>query len=589
MFIIKFKIMNIELSVSNDFLIQRIQVMVSDNKSKEKPKKPYMSKLNFYLKSITIEELIDYIENGYTFSHLFTFPGDKLPIAQKINNEYESNYEGTQIFAIDVDGALHEKEYYFERMTYKSSVMYNTFGDKKEKINKDTGEITYPNKFRCLYFVDTTYQGVDIYHDIYNVLVNQFIKDFNEIPDRSMYNPAQCFHGTIHKDTIVNPVIYSPTDIEDYDNEDIEDNFAYEWLCGRNFNMQILYYNKTERLISKLEKEYEENVKKHNPILLELLKQMEIRNDMYTEEEQIILDQLIDSDKIFIPFFKDFDFWKSFFASNDSVNKNYLVMSYKSIPRFIYDYKDKYPVVKETYVDYNKKRGYGHLTKDYKAIKSYFEYGKKKTYADGTKRRIRIFNTGLKAKEINPNISLEQMVITLLNFFYKNIINNGNKITKYEILKKALQAIIKPVEDISMFNENKQKNKVDIDWCKENDTTPSKHKNKIRGFENQDKVLPYFDINLSFNEILERMESDGISFTLKTLKKHIKNIIKEMVKEEYLNLIEEEIENKTNEIYNRMKKPVGRKKKDIKINGGSSKHSPSFSSNRNELPPFINK
>lgn len=548
----------IKQNLDLNFLNQTLTVMVSKEAYDHKPsRKNEIPKIDFKIKNLTIKDYITSIMQGHTCAHIFQhYDNGILPIKYKLL----STYRGTNAIVLDMDYMKHDMGYYNRVLTYKPTFMYYTFSHNEEEFNDNTKETIIPIKIRAVYVCDKEVWGAENYYKLYNIIANKFHEDTNEEVDNHMKSPAQCYHGTNgikHQDVIINNIIYSPININDKDVFDFvypddEDDFLFEITNGKSgYNGIIsknIYYE--GEIVSNEIYNY-----KLNTILISnntISKSVKYNPSNLTS---FLKKQLKANDHKYIPLFKDYGFWSFYFSNVRITNNMFLdVNDEKSVGCFMSHFYDKYPIVIESIVDYpeiekDKAMGFVRLDENYKKIKIEFfkrKVGDKtisevKKYADKSGRRNRLYNIGKQAKEINPEISLEQMVTTLVYFFSRIIINDGNEITKYIILQKAIEAYQTEITQTN-FEKNTKKFETIKKWCIKNNTTKQIHKCVVAKYLRDEKIGELFDLNLSFAENHKILCENGINYSLRKVRSFAK-------------------EHFTDDEYNKMKSLAGRKPK----------------------------
>ena len=508
--------------------------------------KTFVSKNNFYSKpkgypdfkfhevNISIEEYADKIVNGYAFCHLFYCPnGNYLENTEKKGE----NYVGANVIVFDLDDSPFDKEYYQENLTLKPSIIYNTFTHNVISKDKKTGVERQMKKIRFVYILDRVVYGEENYKALYDNLKSSIKNDIGEIEtDNHQKNPIQFYYGTSHKDIIVTNILYSPININKY-KRDISN------VTLDNYGDIFIYDDEEEDFLFEIEmKKYKSNnnlsgIKYKNIFFEEKLNHsyeyinkntITLTNDTinFANSSNKNIRTLIDKKySQYKDLFIDMNFWEYFFVGITNNDKNYFlnINSMYSICNFIQYFENEYPIITNT-GEVNDE-GYTEFDENSKIIKIYYDGKKPRKYHPGEGRRNKLYSLGVQIKEIKPTVSLEQMVLSLVYYFDKMMINTpeGRRITKQIILQKAIEAYIQENYE-GNFQKNTRKFKVDKTFCIQNNLKPKSYKNVVVKKLNDKKIGELFDFNLSYEENHKILNDNGVKCSIKRIKKFVKEL-----------------------------------------------------------------
>lgn len=510
----------------------KIKTFISENNFYSKPKG--YPDFKFHEVNISIEEYADKIVNGYAFCHLFNCPnGNYLENTEKKGE----NYVGANVIVFDLDDSPYDKEYYQENLTLKPSIIYNTFTHNVISKDKKTGVERQMKKIRFVYILDRVVYGEENYKALYDYLKSSIENDIPKIEiDSHQRNPTQFYYGTSHKDIIITNTIYSPIDINKY-KIDISN------ITLDNYGDIFIYDDEEEDFLFEIEmKKYKSNnnlsgIKYKNIFFEEKLNHsyeyinkntITLTNDTinFANSSNKNIRTLIDKKySQYKDLFIDMNFWDYFFVGIMNNDNSYFlnINNMYSICNFIQFFENEYPIITNT-GEVNDE-GYTEFDENSKIIKIYYDGKKPRKYHPGEGRRNKLYSLGVQIKEIKPTVSLEQMVLSLVYYFDKMMINTpeGRRITKQIILQKAIEAY-KQENYEGNFQKNTRKFKVDKTFCIQNDLKPKSYKNVVVKKLNDKKIGELFDFNLSYEENHKILNDNGVKCSIKRIKKFIKEL-----------------------------------------------------------------
>lgn len=186
--------------------------------------------LRFKQTTLTTDELIEYVSNGYAFCAVFnTNNGKKIWFDTEkgrrcINPLYKDGYMnigvkkdeyfiGSQTVCIDIDNTKYASpKSYIKKLTFKPTFSYTSFSDNPSK-----------RKFRLVYVMDGLL-GMNEFRQVATVLHKQAEQDTNEdIKDFCGTRVSQYMNGTTRKAEITKSYnIYSIQDFQDLFESDLD-------------------------------------------------------------------------------------------------------------------------------------------------------------------------------------------------------------------------------------------------------------------------------------------------------------------------------------------------------------------------------
>lgn len=171
-----------------------MQITLSTTGSQKKPK---LNNLIFHTVDIKLEELKDKLEQGYTFSGLYSHNGEWKNTGKGV---LKNHYIGSYTVNIDLDDQEIPMEEKLEQITLLPTLAYKTF-------NNDDYKGKY--RYRFIYVFDNIILGELNYEKIFNEIC--CINHFNY--DRNAKVGYKLFHGT-DKEVLITGKTYKPSNFK---------------------------------------------------------------------------------------------------------------------------------------------------------------------------------------------------------------------------------------------------------------------------------------------------------------------------------------------------------------------------------------
>ncbi|WP_045166500.1 hypothetical protein [Prevotella intermedia] len=172
---------------------------------RENRKKYGTESLRFREQTVTVDEIVDLIGDGYAFCATFDTnngelmwkkqdDGSKKCICPVLKDGYMSMtvkrdefFKGSQIVSIDIDDTQYTNvEDFIEQLTYIPTFAYTSYSDSPEK-----------RKFRLCYVLDSPLNSIEEYKEVANTIHYTAEQDTNEpILDKCGKKASQYFNGT---------------------------------------------------------------------------------------------------------------------------------------------------------------------------------------------------------------------------------------------------------------------------------------------------------------------------------------------------------------------------------------------------------
>lgn len=171
-----------------------MQITLSTTGSQTKPK---LNNLIFHTVDIKLEELKEKLEQGYTFSGIYSHNGEWKNTGKGI---LKNHYIGSYTVNIDLDSQEIPMEEKLEQITLLPTIAYKTFNNEDYK-----GKYRY----RFIYVFDNIILGESNYEKIFNEIC--CINHFNY--DRNAKVGYKLFHGT-DKEVLITGKTYKPSNFK---------------------------------------------------------------------------------------------------------------------------------------------------------------------------------------------------------------------------------------------------------------------------------------------------------------------------------------------------------------------------------------
>lgn len=195
--------------------------------------------------------------------------------------------------------------------------------------------------------------------------------------------------------------------------------------------------------------------------------------------------------------------------------KDYENLSFQD---FIKKYYTVYPNIEHTPIEMNEDEPIVCYPTDYTEIQrpSNFKNGETYKFADGEKRRRKLYINGVVRRKINPDITFENLIYNLvyeLEYYY---INNGNKITKKDIIEIATNVMKADLDKFKDLGKPKHKFFVNPLYCEKYDISKKEVMGKLRN--KKQYIGEFYDISKTDEDNIEIMKEYGLTISLRTLK-----------------------------------------------------------------------
>lgn len=204
------------------------------------------------------------------------------------------------------------------------------------------------------------------------------------------------------------------------------------------------------------------------------------------------------------------------YSLSDTFQRDYENMSFQD---FLFKYRTNYDNIERTPIELKEDEPIVYYPSDYCEIRRPWKKinGETLKIKDGERRRRKLFLNGIIRRKINPSITFENLLYNLVYEFEYYYLNNGNKITKKDILTIAENAM---KSDIELYNDlGKAKNKffVNPKYCNKYGVTP---KQVIGSLRNKKQFIgEFYDPSLKDQENVDLMKQYGLDISVITLKR----------------------------------------------------------------------
>lgn len=157
----------------------RFDITVSDETFDHKPSKHELSKVQFSTVNCTVEDMVNYIQEGRIFSGVYQ--NDSF----HIKNRRKDNFKYSQVISIDIDNSDCQMNDYIATLNYTPTIAYETFSNLQEGKGY---------RFRFLYVFEDKITS-DKFESIYNAVCTA--NNIDAISnDTSMKSYNQMFYGS---------------------------------------------------------------------------------------------------------------------------------------------------------------------------------------------------------------------------------------------------------------------------------------------------------------------------------------------------------------------------------------------------------
>lgn len=260
-----------------------------------------------------------------------------------------------------------------------------------------------------------------------------------------------------------------------------------------------------------------EKIKKENIILK---KECKKRNATTSEcgcfDSSLLINNKKDFNNNIQKYHSKHNYTHNHYVLSDTFQRDYETMTFQD---FVSKYISIYPNIEKTPIDMNEDEPIIYYPNDYFEIRRPWKSinGEILKIKDGEGRRRKLFLNGIIRRKINPSITFENLVFNLVYEFEYYYLNNGNKITKKDILTIA-ENVMK--SDIQLYNDlGKARHKffVNPKYCLKNNITP---KQVIGNMRNKKQYIgEFYDLSLTDKENIDVMKEYGLDISIITLKR----------------------------------------------------------------------
>ena len=432
-------------------------ITVSTIGFEKKPLSNEMGKIQYIRKNLSIDEIAQYIKNGYVLSANFT--EDDSTVIRQTQRCYK-NFKSTSLLMIDLDG---EVEYglneLIELLEFKPSIAYSTYSHLIE--NKG-------NRYRLLYLFKEEIRDINQYKEIYQIISNSF-----------------------------------PFTIKDN--------------CGRNVT-QAVFGSKRDCILIKSDKIYSiSNFIKlnHNSNLNNftiLNNQISHSNSINKEEENIIrLERLIQDDEYIE------DYWNM--SYNDLLTKyrdKYPIFDHT--PLYNPDEDTPYILLPPDYIEIKRYWMIDYIYSENGSVKCYTSKARK--IKDGEGRKKKLFINGILRRMMIPSISFEHLLNCLVYELYHYIDNSKDIIKKQRLFDIAMSAWNADITQYEHLRQSDNREFIVNDnYCIKYNVSRSTARNISKKAITYDKIGSLYDCNLTDKQNLEVFKEHGFTTSPKTLQR----------------------------------------------------------------------
>lgn len=182
--------------------MKNIDVSISDLNYNKKPTSEEIRFMTFKKETLSIEELSDYIKEGYSFCSIFK--DDEFAIRDK----KDSNYKYTQIISVDIDHSTMTFEEALKKLKTIPTIAYETYSNSLDN-----------NSYRFLYIFNERIEGKELTKNYILTINSKIEKELSIKIDANAMKVSQYFNGNNNQKVITNNVTYSKNDFKiEYNN-----------------------------------------------------------------------------------------------------------------------------------------------------------------------------------------------------------------------------------------------------------------------------------------------------------------------------------------------------------------------------------
>lgn len=367
----------------------------------------------------------------------------------------KSNYKGIQFVLIDVDESDLSIDEILNRMKYKPTVFHSSYSHLKE--NKQ-----FKNCYHLYFFFDEEIEGIENYTKLFDI----FSEGIEDILDSKVNCPQR--------------IVFT-----NYKNND---NFEY-------------HQNDTIYKVKDFIDVNENKLRNLNDIL----------NTAKNDSTHILYNRhsICDESKNAVKLDNHYNIDDDFFNDLNSLKRSELVDKYFPI----------YPFLRESEYKIDNTKSYIDLrNQDYYEVfnKTRFDGDKgkfvKKKVENGN-RHHQLFLDAIQFKAANPSISIEGLILALVNEVLNYYDNSDKEMTNKAIIQTAL----KVYNGDYKASKSKKKIKVNKSYFYENECSIQKKIGIAKRDLKDDAIGELIDLNLSLEDNLDVIRNNGISLKKKRL------------------------------------------------------------------------
>lgn len=203
----------------------RFAITVSLQNFTEKPTGKEIQTMEYVVKSLSLDEIIAHIRNGYTLSANYTTDYKSIIRQQNRRNE---NLIGTSYVMFDLDDDIKcSLSKLIENLVIKPTIAYTTFSHQKEGKG---------NRYRLLYFFKEEIMSVNLYRELYDIIRSE---NNLSVTDGCGRNISQAVLGSYTDCELINTdVVYSINQFN-LNNSNIENGLSNSIRNERRSNIKI--------------------------------------------------------------------------------------------------------------------------------------------------------------------------------------------------------------------------------------------------------------------------------------------------------------------------------------------------------------
>lgn len=438
----------------------KIKVSVSEQCYKNKPDQSKIKELKFERKSITLEEFIRLIQEGYCFCHWFRTNNTIFSTKEKTNN----NFVGANLIFVDVDECQTEMNAFVSKLSTKPTLYYTT------PSNMEEGK---GYRFRlCYLFIEDILNCKEL-EALYDAIIRSIQADIPYFKDKDDCGkqPSRYFNGN---------------------GKNCELHTTDNVFCFNDFGI--------DRIL--IEESYSDGIL--NAGFIEpKLKEKEVSSDIQCE-------------------LKDEEFRKDFFTLSpyDLIEK--YKYKYKYFDKTELHFNEGYVIIDDKYIEirrkyysdsYQDENGKEHKCTIPQKLRD-GDKRRKKLFTSGLIRKSIKPDIGLEQLLFN--------FIYDRTYYFDNsdkVLTNKTLLT---IAKNVITFPIESINLNNKWK--KPKYKIDKEYCRSHNISPKTLSNEVRGLLKDREIGELYDINLSVKENLQIIKNAGIKVGLSRLyqfcKKH---------------------------------------------------------------------